>query len=110
MTTQIESVAEGIRITGEMTVYTASQIKQPMVDAVAAAPANVQLDLAGVSEFDTAGVQLLLLVHREALLSGRNLQLGTQSKIVREVLTLCGALRLLMDASNVIWSAVHEHG
>jgi len=100
MTTRIESVARGIRVTGEMTVYTASQIKQPLLDAVANGPANVQLDLSGVSELDTAGVQLLLLVHREALVSGRNLQLGAESHIVREVLTLCGALGLLMGAPN----------
>jgi len=99
-TTRIESAADGIRIIGEMTVYTASQIKQPMVDAVAAAAANVQLDLSGVSEFDTAGVQLLLLVHREALARGRTLQFGAVSDIVREVLTLWGALGLLMDAAN----------
>jgi anti-sigma B factor antagonist len=108
MTTRIESVAHGIRVTGKMTVYTASKIKQPLLDAIADGAENVQLDLSAVSEFDIAGVQLLLLAHREALLSGRNLQLGTQSNIVREVLTTCGALELLMDASNIIWRAVHE--
>ena len=100
MTTRIESVAGGIRVTGEMTVYTAGEIKQPLVDAVADGPAHVQLDLSGVSEFDTAGVQLLLLVHREALLSGRHFRLATQSNIVRDVLALCGARGLLMDAAN----------
>ena len=99
MTTTIESVAGGIRVTGEMTVYTASQIKQPLLDAIADGPANIQLDLSGVSEFDTAGVQLLLLVHRETLLSGRNFQLAAESNIVRDVLTLCGA-RLLIGAPD----------
>jgi anti-sigma B factor antagonist len=99
MTTNIESVAGGIRVTGEMTVYTATQIKQPLVDAIADGPANIQLDLAGVSEFDTAGVQLVLLVHREALARGRTVQLGAKSNIVREVLNLCGAGRLLRDAA-----------
>jgi anti-sigma B factor antagonist len=98
MNTMIESVADGIRVTGEMTVYTASQIKQPLVDAVADGPTNIQLDLSEVSEFDTAGVQLLLLVHREALSSGRHFALRAESAIVREVLALCGALGLLMDA------------
>lgn len=98
MNTRIESVAGGIRVTGEMTVYTAGQIKQPLVDAIADSQADVQLDLSGVSEFDTAGVQLLLMIHREALLSGRSLQLGAQSNIVREALTLCGALGLLTEA------------
>lgn len=101
MTTRIESVADGIRVTGEMTVYTAGEIKQPLVDAIAEGPANVQLDLSGVSEFDTAGVQLLLLVHRETLLSGRNFRLAAESAIVHEVLTLCGARGVLMDASAV---------
>ena len=97
MTTRIESIAGGIRVTGEMTVYTASQIKQPLVDAIADAPANIQLDLSDVTELDTAGVQLLLLIYREVLASGRKIQLGPESNIVRDVLTLCGALGRLMD-------------
>ena len=94
-------MAGGFRVTGEMTVYTAGQIKQPLVDALADAPANVQVDLSGVSEFDTAGVQLLLLVHREALVRGRSLHFGAASNIVREVLTLWGALGLLTDVANL---------
>ncbi len=101
MSTRIETVEGSVRVTGEMTVYTASQIKQPMLEAIASGPANVQLDLSGVSEFDTAGVQLLLLGYREARVSGRTIELGAESKIVHEVLNLCGARRLLMDAPKV---------
>ena len=97
MTTRIESISGGIRVTGEMTVYTAGQIKEPLLDAIAEVLADVQLDLSGVSELDTAGVQLLLLIHRAALVSGRNLRLGAESAIVRDVLTLCGAIGLLTD-------------
>ena len=104
MTTTIESIAGDIRVTGEMTVYTVGQIKQPLLDAIAEGPANVCLDLSGVSDFDTAAVQLLLLVHRETLLSERTLQLGVASKIVREVLVSCGVFGLLMDTSNVVGS------
>ncbi|MGC1457721.1 MAG: STAS domain-containing protein [Steroidobacteraceae bacterium] len=100
MTTTIESVAGEVRVTGEMTVYTASQIKQPLLDAIAVGPTNVLVDLSGVSEFDTAGVQLLLLVYREALLSGRTFRLGAQSSIVSEVLALCGVLGQLIEAPN----------
>jgi anti-sigma B factor antagonist len=101
MTTTIVTVAGGIRVTGEMTVYTASQIKQPLMDAIAGGPPNVLLDLSGVSELDTAGLQLLLLGQREALVSGRKLKLEAESSAVREVLTLCGALELLRNAPNV---------
>jgi len=95
MTTQIETIAGGIRVTGEMTVYTANQIKQPLLDALIGGPAELQIDLSRVSEFDTAGLQMLLLVHREALAKGGELQIGATSHIVRETLTLCGALWLL---------------
>jgi anti-sigma B factor antagonist len=98
MTPKIESVADSIRVTGEMTVYTAGQIKQSLVDAVTASAARVRLDLSGVSDFDTAGVQLVLLVHREALASDRHFQLVAESNIVRDVLTLFGAFGMLKDA------------
>jgi anti-sigma B factor antagonist len=101
MTTKIESIAGGVRVTGEMTVYTASQIKQPLVDATTGGPETILLDLSGVSDLDTAGLQLLLLIHREVLASGRNLLIGPESTIVRDVLTLCGALGLLTDSRNV---------
>ncbi len=91
MTTSIEALADGIRVIGEMTVYTAAQIKQPLLDAIAEGPATVRLDLSGVPEFDTAGLQLLLLAQREALARGRNFKIGPESHIVREVLALCGA-------------------
>jgi anti-sigma B factor antagonist len=100
-TASVECVPGGIRVSGEMTVYTASQIKQSLVDAITGSPAIVQLDLAGVSEFDTAGVQLLLLAHREALVSGRNLKLSAESRIVREVLALCGARGLLTGTPDM---------
>lgn len=100
MTTTIESMAGGIRVIGEMTVYTASQIKQPLVDAIADGSANVRLDLSGVTEFDTAGVQLLLMIYRELHASGRILELGPESETVHEVLRLCGVLGRRMDATN----------
>ena len=101
MTTRIESITGGIRVTGEMTVYTAGQIKEPLLDAIAEGSADIQLDLSGVSELDTAGVQLLLLIHRAALVSGRNLQLGAESAIVRDVLTLCGAIGFLTGSPTM---------
>ncbi len=101
MNTQIESMAGGIRVTGEMTVYSAGQIKQPLLDALDGGSPNIAVDLSCVSEFDTAGLQLLLLAHREALTKGANLQIGATSSIVHETLSLCGALWLVTDAPKV---------
>ena len=99
MTTRIEHVAGEVRVTGEMTVYSASQIKRPLLDALAEGPADIRLDLSGVVEFDTAGLQLLLLARHEALASNRDLRVTATSAIVRETLTLCGAVKLLVDQS-----------
>jgi anti-sigma B factor antagonist len=105
MSTQIESIAGGIRVTGEMTVYTAAQLKQPLLDAVAASGANVELDLSQVSEFDTAGMQLLLLARRETFAAGRELWIGATSAVVQENLTLCGANGMRADApASERWS------
>jgi ABC-type transporter Mla MlaB component len=48
----------------------------------------VEIDLRDVSEIDSAGVQLLLLVEREAAAVRRELRLVSPSAAVREVLTL----------------------
>jgi len=99
MAIKIEADAGIVRVTGEMTVYAAREFKQPLLDALAEGPASIQLDLSGVSEFDTAGLQLLVLARRELLAKGRSLRLAATSEIVREALTLCGALEPLVDAA-----------
>lgn len=98
MSAKVESVAGGIRVSGEMTIYTARQIKQPLLDALYGTQEDVQLDLSGVTDFDTAGVQLVLLAHRETLAAGRQLRLNAESNIVRDTLTLYGAFGMLKDA------------
>lgn len=60
---QIESRAGTISVAGDMTVYAASELKTALLAEVAAG--NNRLDLAQVQEFDTSGLQLLLLLNRE---------------------------------------------
>ena len=83
---------EGIRVSGEMTVHAARELKQPLLDALARGGA---LDLSEVSEFDAAGLQLLLLARREAGLAGHAFRIGAVSNIVRETLALAGCEHLL---------------
>ena len=49
----------------DMTIYHALDLKQRLMGALEA-NANLELDLAQVSEIDTAGLQLLILTKREA--------------------------------------------
>lgn len=53
-----------VRLSGEMTIYTASEIKQRFVDLPPAEGA-LDIDLSGVTEIDSAGLQLMLLLKRK---------------------------------------------
>jgi anti-sigma B factor antagonist len=60
---QIESRSGTISVSGDMTVYAASELKTALLAEVA--EGNTSLDLSQVQEFDTAGLQLVLLLRRE---------------------------------------------
>jgi len=79
--------APAIRLDGELTIYRAAEIK-PLLLPLPAADGPVQIDLAEVSDIDSAGVQLLLLAEREAAAARREFRLLSPSAAVREVLTL----------------------
>lgn len=76
------------RAEGEMTIYTAAQIK-PALLALLEGCNEAELDLSGVGEIDSAGLQLLLLAKREAAQAGKPLRLAGHSPAVVEALDLC---------------------
>jgi anti-sigma B factor antagonist len=94
MNARLHTDSTGIRVSGEMTVYAACALKQPLLDALAGGARL--LDLSEVSEFDTAGLQLVLLAQREAAAAGRDLIIPASSNIVRETLSLAGCMHLLV--------------
>lgn len=53
-------------IEGELTIYRAAELKDALLAAVNHSPV-LEVDLAGVTDIDTAGVQLLMLAKRSAL-------------------------------------------
>lgn len=67
-----------LKIEGEMTVFRAAEL----LPQLAAEPAPQAVDLSGVTEFDCAGVQLLVLAHSRAV------PLLAPSAAVTEVLEL----------------------
>jgi len=67
-------------IEGEMTIYTALQLKDALLAPLDQC-ADLEIDLAGVTEIDSAGLQLLIL--------GKNVLLSGHSPAVLEVLDLC---------------------
>ena len=74
-------------IDGDATIYAASDLFE-RIKAVLQGSGTIELDLAHVTEIDTAGVQLLLLLKREADLAQRPLRLLGASPPVREVLRM----------------------
>jgi anti-anti-sigma factor len=80
--------APTVRIEGEMTIYRANDLKRDIVGCLERA-ADIELDLSGVTELDTAGVQLLLLARREADHRGGVARITALSPAVQEVFALC---------------------
>jgi anti-anti-sigma factor len=96
----------GLRLSGELTIYSAGQARHDIPQQLAASGAT-ELDLFGVEELDTAGVQLLFWLKREAASRGSNLAFAYHSPAVMEVLDLMnltaafGDIILLPPASSL---------
>jgi len=79
-----------LTLQGEFTIYDAG-VKDELL-ALCAGP-QVEIDLSQVNEIDTVGVQLLLLVLRQAQMQQRNLRLVALHPAVSTMLGLYGLYR-----------------
>jgi len=73
-----------LRIEGELTIFRAMDLKP----ALLANPPVDEIDLSGVTEIDTAGVQLLMLAKKTAQVQQRDVKLVAHSPAVLEVFEL----------------------
>lgn len=73
-----------LRIEGELTIFRAMELKPVLL----ATPPVEEIDLSGVTELDTAGVQLLMLAKKTALAAQRDVKLVAHSPAVMEVFEL----------------------
>lgn len=78
-----------LHVDAEMTVYTCGGLKPHLLEQLTAHPNAIGIDLSRVVEFDTAGLQLLLLARRHASAGGRELRVINPSRVVSDVLELC---------------------
>ena len=81
------SASNVIAIGGELTIYRAAELK-PLLLAALPGTGPIELNLAEVSEVDTAGLQLLMLLRREAQALGRALHLRSPSLAMVEAFEL----------------------
>jgi anti-sigma B factor antagonist len=84
-----QGAAACLAVEGEMTIYRAAELKPALLEAVRAHDAPA-LDLSAVTEFDSAGLQLLLTARQEAARLGKRLAVSAASAAVRDVFTLLG--------------------
>jgi anti-anti-sigma factor len=82
-----------LRIEGEFTIFRAAELKPLLLNE----PAPNEIDLSGVTEFDTAGVQLLMLAKQAALAKKGELRLVGHSPAVMEVFELLNVAAYFND-------------
>lgn len=87
------SAPAALRLEGELTIFRAMELKPMLLTE----PLPPEIDLAGVTEIDTAGVQLLLLAKKTAQAQQRELRLVNHSPAVLEVFELLNVAALFDD-------------
>ena len=85
-----------LTLTEDLTIYHALDQKNTLLDALAASD-ELELDLLPVSEMDTAGLQLLILLKKEAQRSGKRVSIVAHSQAVRAVIDFCNLATELGD-------------
>lgn len=76
-----------LRLDGELTIYRAAELKPLLQQALHSAP-QLEIDLGGVTDIDTSGVQLLMATKRLAADTQRSLRLSGHSPAVLEAFEL----------------------
>lgn len=77
-----------LSVKGELTIYTALELKAELLSPLAQCE-TMEMNLAGVSEIDSAGLQLLVMIKNEAQTLGKTLRISGHSPAVLEILDLC---------------------
>jgi anti-sigma B factor antagonist len=75
---------------GEMTIYSAQSMKEQLLSSAFETGGDWLLDASRVTELDTCGVQVLLMMQRLAIAEQRTFKLAEPSPAVREALGLSG--------------------
>lgn len=94
------SEATCLRLDGEMTIHRAAELKPVLLDGLRSASAALELDLSDVSEIDSSGVQLLLMLQETARAERREVRLGAISEPVQHVLRLLGLDALIAPTTT----------
>ncbi len=81
-------MSQPLTLVDDLTIYRALEQKQLLLDALAATD-DLELNLAQVAEMDTAGLQLLVLLKKEAQQAGKRVRIVAHSQAVSAVIDFC---------------------
>jgi len=90
-------MAATLALDGELSIYRAAELKPVLLQALAKAEGGLEVDLSAVTEFDTAGLQLLMLAKQQAAALQRELHLVNHSPPVLEVFELLNVAAFFGD-------------
>mgnify|MGYP006271486661 CR=1 FL=1 len=99
MNIEVSEAADGgcrLTVAGEVNIYVAADFRAE-VDAKMAGCSALEMDLSGVSELDTTGVQILMAAKRQCQAEDRELRLVAHSPAVLDVFELYGLDRFFGD-------------
>lgn len=88
-----------IKPEGEMTICQAAELKME-VDSAIKTKQDISIDLSAVTDFDSAGLQLLMMIKTESQFSQTNMIIVDLSQPVREVIELCNLEQFFADSMN----------
>lgn len=88
------------RLGPDMTIAHAATHRERLLEILAGQPGDLRLDLGGVSDIDSSGVQLLLATRLSLQQQGLALRLAPCSSAVREALSTFGLDTLLGDGAG----------
>lgn len=77
-----------LAITEDLTIYHALKQKQALLDALSTT-SELELNLSQVDKMDTAGLQLLVLLKKEAQRAGKQVRIVAHSEAVSSVIDFC---------------------
>jgi anti-anti-sigma factor len=77
-----------LAVDGDMTIYSALELKDQLLEPLTQCD-SMELDLGAVSEIDSAGLQLMVLLKTEARESGKTLSITSHSPAVLDIMELC---------------------
>ena len=87
-----------VRVTGEIDLATATELRHRLETVIAAGTGDVDLDLSDVTFVDCSGLAVLLAARQELQGKKHRLMVRNPSKPVLRLLELSGVLDVMMDA------------